>query len=212
MGKKRSRLSKHKGPISVVPRRIGIRLERKLYLIVCEGTKSEPNYFKGLQNTIPRGLVSLRLIGEGRGAPAVVERAIREKRDAIREYDQVWVVFDRDEITKESFNGAIQQATKNSIHCAYSIECFELWYVLHFQNVTTSIPRTDYFRTLNRHLGEYNRSDVNIYEKIHELGDEASALNFAKQLYERYEHFSPATENPSTTVYWLVGELNQFRQ
>ncbi|MDR0803309.1 hypothetical protein [Fluviicola sp.] len=37
-------------------RKINIRNKRKYYLIVCEGTKTEPNYFEALKDDLPKGV------------------------------------------------------------------------------------------------------------------------------------------------------------
>lgn len=39
-------------------RKIGFRNIRKYYLIVCEGEKTEPNYFEVLKSDLPRGVLT----------------------------------------------------------------------------------------------------------------------------------------------------------
>ena len=49
-------------------RKKNIRIKRKYYLIVCEGAATEPNYFEGLKQDLPKGiLTSYQIDIEGTG-------------------------------------------------------------------------------------------------------------------------------------------------
>ena len=77
-------------------RSVGNRLVRKRYLIVCEGTKTEPNYFKSFVKILPRGSVQLDVVGEGFNTLSLVEDAERRSNESAKRnipYDRVWVVF-----------------------------------------------------------------------------------------------------------------------
>ncbi|SFD21421.1 RloB-like protein [Chitinophaga sp. CF118] len=39
-------------------RKKDVRSKRKYYLIVCEGAKTEPNYFEGLKDDLPKGVLT----------------------------------------------------------------------------------------------------------------------------------------------------------
>lgn len=112
-------------------------------LIVCEGTKTEPNYFDAFAQK-QQGIIvyDIEVKGLGRGTKDVVEKAIALKNK--NNYDRVWAVFDKDEFPAKDFNEAIALGDKNGIEVAWSNEAFELWYLYHFQNVTTGVPRKDY--------------------------------------------------------------------
>jgi hypothetical protein len=45
-------------------RKKNIRNKRKYYLIVCEGEATEPNYFEGLKQDLPKGVLT-PVLGEG---------------------------------------------------------------------------------------------------------------------------------------------------
>lgn len=68
----------------------------KRILIVCEGTKTEPNYFKSFRITSAKVVVS----GSGLVTRSLVQHAI-ELRNAEQDfpYDVVWCVFDKDDFT-----------------------------------------------------------------------------------------------------------------
>jgi len=89
--------------------------KRKKYLIVCEGEKTEPNYFDSLKKSLPRGVlnvVDFKIIGEGFNTESLVKRAIQLRNDwekeSNNEIDKLWVVFDKDSFSPLIFNNAIQ--------------------------------------------------------------------------------------------------------
>jgi hypothetical protein len=155
---------------------------RQRFLIVCEGERTEPNYF--LKFPIPKDSV-VRVEGVGANTESLVQKAI-DLRDQAREedqitYDQVWCVFDRDSFEAYHFNQAFCLAGRNNVQIAYSNEAFELWYILHFQYLDTGITRADYIDYLTREL---------------------------HRKYEKYNPKNPETDKPSTTVHILVEKLS----
>ena len=193
---------------------------RQRYLIVCEGEKTEKNYFSSYQRDLPRGVIFLDIIGAGDNTLNIVTIAINKRDEANRKskscievqpYDQVWAVFDKDDFPNRRFNDAIMLADREGIKCAYSIEAFELWYLLHFDFHQTAHSREVYGRLLSQYLGEeYDKADPHMYSKLKIFGNQNNAIRWSDKLYNNYNHQSPANENPSTTVYQLVNELNQY--
>ena len=49
----------------------------------------------------------------------------QEEKDRDMEYNQTWVVFDKDSFTKERFSQAIQLANSNNIKVVFSNQCFD---------------------------------------------------------------------------------------
>jgi len=173
------------------------------FLIVCEGERTEPNYFSSFR--VPKDVIDIRGIGEN--TVKLVQAAIKLNKQA--EYDRVWCVFDRDSFPAEHFNHAISLAQKHGIKVAYSNEAFELWYLLHFHFYNTGISRRDYCHKLTALLGrEYKKNSSTIYQDL-ELR-QSQAIRHAIRLLEQYDPCNPASDNPSTTVHLLVQELNQF--
>lgn len=85
------------------------------FLIVCEGEKTEPNYFEAFGRKIKS--VKVKVHGAARNTKSLVEftkEIIRDKKINHEEYDQVWCVFDRDSFTLDNFNAAFDIA-KNKI-------------------------------------------------------------------------------------------------
>ena len=98
------------------------------FLIVCEGEKTEPNYFKSFPKKIGKYVYNIEFEGGGISTLKVVEKAIELRNDSKQKYDRVWAVFDRDSFNANSFNSAILKAKANNIGCAWSNEAFELWF------------------------------------------------------------------------------------
>jgi hypothetical protein len=194
--KKRSR--------GVSSRLVNSREVRERFLIVCEGQKTEPNYFREFPIS---GLVDVDVENPGNTPKQLVEYAVeRSKQD---DYDQVWCVFDKDDCHASDFNGALQQAKSRNVMVAYSNQAFELWYLLHFAYHTNSIPRSDYGGKLSRSLGRpYSKNDPNMYEEL--LPRQVTAIKNANQLLKQYPSGNPAAADPSTMVHKLVLELNRF--
>lgn len=98
-------------------------------LIVCEGTKTEPNYFKAFKRINNQSfVVELDIKGEGTNTLSVVDKAISLKNSALSPYDEVWAVFDRDSFPAANVNAAILKAESNGVKAAWSNEAFELWF------------------------------------------------------------------------------------
>ncbi len=191
-------------------RKIGTRGQPKqTFLIVCEGERTEPNYFKAFKVTS----ANIKVEGTGYNTYTLVKRTIEimntEKKKGIY-YDQVWSVFDRNDFPTQNFNKAFDIAKNNKIRIAYSNNAFELWYLLHFQYFDSAILRTDYISKLYQLLGhEYKKNSGTIYAEI--LEKQNCAIQNAKKLLEGYgNNFNPEKANPSTTVYKLVEELNKY--
>ncbi|MGD0750951.1 MAG: RloB family protein [Anaerolineales bacterium] len=145
-------------------RRINQFEPRQQFLIVCEGAKTEPNYFKKFPIP-PDSVVDVE--GPGANTDGLVKEAILLMKK--KKYDQVWVVFDRDSFTPQHFNNAIQLAKNNGIRVAYSNEAFELWYFLHFHYLEAGITRDDYCHRLGQAdcLGhKYDKKSEDIYDEL----------------------------------------------
>jgi len=185
-------------------RRLYERPLRQNFLIVCEGKRTEPNYFKSFR---VRKDVQVQVIGEGYNTLSLVKRAIELEQKG--KYDQVWVVFDRDDFPAQHFNEAISLAERNGIGVAYSNEAFEIWYLLHFNYHDVATSRRRYKRMLTERLGfEYQKNAPDMYERLQMK--QADAIRNAKKLLQTYSPHRPERDNPCTTVYRLVEALNEF--
>ncbi|MDP3433824.1 MAG: RloB family protein [Bacteroidota bacterium] len=204
-------------------RELGRREIRNLFHIFCEGENTEPEYFKSFPiNTETK----ITAIGLGRSKTALVEKAIdllaKEglmKRQANFDADrQLWVVFDYDfrgDFNEAGdFNNAIELAQKKGIQVAYSNDSFELWFVLHYQFQTSALTRNEYYHILSSKLncnyeeeGKAKQFTQSLYQIF--LLDQPQAIQNARRLHESKLLISYCDQNPCTTVYKLVEELNK---
>ena len=101
-----------------------------------------------------------------------VWRKLKKEYGAISS-NEVWCVFDCDGNT-DSLNRAIKAAESKGFNAIYSIQCFELWFLLHFQPLTTAIDRKDYDRRLSNHLGiNYEHGMKGMYHLLQNRQEDA---------------------------------------
>ncbi|MGC1630516.1 MAG: RloB family protein, partial [Gelidibacter sp.] len=152
------------------------------FLIVCEGEKTEPNYFKSFPKQVGKVIYDIEFDGGGISTLKVVEKAIELREKSKQKYDRVWAVFDRDSFKASSFNSAVLKAKAHNIECAWSNEAFELWYLFHFHNRITAMTRGEYRKAIedavNEKLGkkkkafQYKKNDTSMYSLLNKLGSQ----------------------------------------
>lgn len=193
-------------------RQVGRRPVKESFLIICEGTNTEPEYFNAFRLTS----ANVKAIGKGIGSTSLVKEAIAIRRQEDRKgkrYDHYWVVFDKDEYTDADFNGAINLAREEGFQVAYSNQAFEYWLLLHFNLYQGAIPRTRYAEMLSRLLGTpYTKKNGMITRIFNLLFPRAeAAICNAKIVTRSFTGSNPAHEESSTTVYQLVEQLMKFK-
>ena len=192
-------------------RRGDLRSQHLNYLIVCEGEKTEPNYFKAIVETRNSSVISVDLEGIGSSTVKLVKEAIRLRDKDKNKYDRVWAVFDKDDF--HDFNKAIELANQNNIKTAWSNEAFELWYVLHFQYLDTAISRKRYIEIINRYFRafiptfKYEKNSTDFYHILKKYCNEDQAISNAKRLVSNYTDYNFSSHHPCTMVYNLIEEL-----
>lgn len=186
--------------------RVRNRPTRPKFLIICEGSKTEPNYFKRFR--VNAEVIDLDVRGLGDHTLSLVEHTCKLMRQ--NDYAQAWCVFDRDSFESERFNAAITLARQNGIEVAYSNEAFELWYLLHFHYHDTATARALYKEMLSERLGKpYQKNDPGMYRILEDR--QPAACHNAQRLLDFYgSDHNPERDNPSTTVHLLVQELNRY--
>jgi hypothetical protein len=148
--------------------------------------------------------------------PLQVARFAVDEFNKIREYDQVFVVFDRDDHTTyhdalnyiDSQKGKLKNTDKKTVKITAipSNACFELWLLLHFEDIQQWIHRDEIFERLEAHLTGYAKGQGGHYKGTRK--NIADAIVRARRLCERY---NPHEERfPYTNVYELVELLYSF--
>ena len=186
-------------------REVATRLPGKTFLIVCEGSKTEPNYFR----SFPVLSINVEIHGTGRNTLSLVHYAEAIMEERPDQFDEVWLVFDKDSFSAVSFNNAVafcEAHYDKGFRVAYSNEAFELWYLLHFELIEKPISRFNYGPMLTKRMKKtYKKNAPNMYKQL--LSRQPQAIENAKKLFANRSS-SPAKDNPSTTVFQLVEELN----
>lgn len=111
------------------------------YLIVCEGTKTEPNYLRELVADLKIRPQTVKIApNNGTSPDRIVAHALALYEEEIASgdgFDKVFCVFDRD--CHPSFDSAVQQirdwqgsGKPKPFEAITSIPCFEYWLLLHF--------------------------------------------------------------------------------
>jgi hypothetical protein len=178
------------------------------FLIVCEGEKTEPNYFKVFPEN-PEVYDAIDIHGTGYNTISLVNEAIRLKTKAQNEkkpYIEVWCVFDKDSFSVEQFSTACILAGNSQIRCAYSIEAFELWYLLHFNYYDSALSREQYKEKLSGLINKvYRKNDPDMYKLLEKR--QSTAIQNAQKLFIKQYKLPLKEQNPVTTVFELVKRL-----
>lgn len=197
------------------------------YYIFCEGEQTEPKYFEGFKklienNPIYKDMVLIEI------EPCATEnmRVIRKAEVYVIKHNlkkgQIWCVYDKDSFPKSDFNGVVERA--NSLnkqnadiqyHTAWSNECIEIWFLLHFANYVSNNHRTEYIKFLNDkykelRIGKYQKNMSDIFDVLVQYGEPKLASRYAKKIIKENGGKPSAMIAPGTKVYELVEELAKY--
>lgn len=190
------------------------------YLIVCEGKKTEPNYFNGLKkkinekygNKVDVLIPNIDIKGTGMNTTSLVKYTQKTVNHANKVYGQVWVVFDKDDYNDEQFNSAIDNCNYN---VAWSNPNFELWLLTHFKKVSRYVSKDDVIQELSKEfqkkgLGDYTKNDINIFDKVTSEGKLHTAIKNCEYMEEVNKDGQASQRNPMTKVYKIVDGLKEY--
>lgn len=196
------------------------------FLIVTEGERTEPFYFKGLQRLIKEkvggrvDIVEVPVIdihGKGCSTGKLIEVTDQIVKEARIIYQNVWVVFDKDDF--DDFDQAIKTGADKGYKTAWSNQAFEYWLYLHFYYGDSALHRNDWnrkldeiFKQYNLGEGKYQKNYDDIYDMVNRNDGAATAIKNAKRRMAGFdsEKCNPSNYDPGTTVYKLVEDLKQY--
>jgi len=199
-------------------RRRATKAPYDVILIVCEGAKTEPNYFTELKKAFRLSNANVMICGRGSDPLSVVNFAI-ETFSREPEFDRICCVFDRDRHT--TYNAALDRVRRrrlgkgSKIFAIPSVPCFEFWLLLHFTYTTKPFdaPFSDsiclrVIEELKKHLPAYQKGDQDIFNKIQDKLDKAITNACRVEQF----HQTSGTDNPSTLVYSMVEYLRDLKK
>ncbi|MDO9452396.1 MAG: RloB family protein [Stagnimonas sp.] len=196
-------------------------------LIVCEGSKTEPQYLEEIrqQLRLPSAHIEVRHSLLGTCPMQVVECAEQLFREGnmslgikAKSFEQVYAVFDRDEHLRyaealahaAALDGRLKNDLKQKVkfEAIASVPCFELWLLLHFEDCLAPIDRGVARQRLRRHLPDYEKGQGGHYANTQDHFDIASGR--AAQLAARTTAMDGI--QPYTDMHRLVAVLTQLKK
>lgn len=189
-------------------------------LVVCEGTKTEPEYFKEIRQFYRLNTANICVIPSNYGtSPQQVVEFARDKCLETRQWEKVYCVFDRDE--HPSFEGALQIASKTDkkikndlkkpirFIAIKSIPCFEIWLLLHFEYLSRHVDSTQVLALLRRDgcISGYDKGRGGYFNMTRHLLETAySNTDRLKTEQKRHDR-----DNPYTDIDILVKQLTNMK-
>jgi hypothetical protein len=189
---------------AALSRPFGNKRYKRLFLISSEGSVTEPEYFEGLQHYARIECSRAK----GKPAPGDVLKRMKKafNQTPFRKGDKAWLVIDKDKWTdaqlKELHHWTTEQAANVKRGLAVSNPRFELWLLLHFEDVEGTCPGYECANRLKKHIPGY---DKHISLEAFPMTSITAALCRARQMDQ-----PPVSDWPKqtgTTVYRLVEAL-----
>ena len=196
------------------------RDERERVMIVTEGSKTEPDYFRRLLGLTA---ASVKITGDGGSAPASVVEHAEDLLADDPDFEHVFLVFDRDR--HRTFNAAIAKAMAlkprkapktQAVEAIPSIPSFEVWYFFHVSDRRKPYPTGEGggspaeeliqdLKSFRGGFAAYKKTSCDaFYDEIRPMRDDAcSRADKALEEASR-EGQTPFQENPSTRVHLVV--------
>jgi hypothetical protein len=189
-------------------------------LIVCEGQKTEPNYFNGLRDDYELSTANIEIGGNCGSDPVSIykyaKKRFREERERGDPFDKVYCVFDKDSHVnfQQAVDAISRSMPKQVYEATVSVPCFEYWLLLHF--IYTSKPYmaqgsnsscSQVISDLKAYLPDYEKGQANVYLQLKQHLETAKV----HALRAKLEAEDNNTDNPSTRVHELVEFLQNIR-
>ncbi len=175
-------------------RRAAKRAPFERLLIICEGEKTEPLYLDEIRRTYRLSTAHVQVwpSADGTDSLQVVEYAERlfltgDRAKAIEptSFDRVIAVFDRDD--HAGYTQALGKAKALNLkhrnddgeavpfQAIASVPCFELWLLLHFEDVLAPMDRNEVYKRLRVHLPAYEKGQGGHFSSTRDMLDTATA-------------------------------------
>lgn len=194
--------------------------EPSTYFIGSEGIQTEVIYFGEFANRINEkylgydGLITIpQFRVQGIGTSNF--RLISDVEDYLRKdpklYENIWIVFDMDDIPLNYFDNSIESAKAKGYHVGWTNDSIELWYLLHMEFLQSAISREQYSEKLTSYLkreglDKYEKNDPRIFDILYPKT--RTAIKNATKLEKLYTDKTPFSKrNPGTSIHHLVQEI-----
>lgn len=203
--------------LDTLTRRVSKRSSYDRVLIVCEGKKTEPNYFSDLVRYYRINSANVAIDGSSESSPCkVYERAVEIAKLEAKKgdpFDRIYCVFDKDSHTTYS-DTLTKIANTRNFYAANSIPCFEYWLLLHFTYTTKGYSGNgnksvadNLIKDLKKFIPDYTKGSKGVFEDLLDKIETAKA-NAKRALNDAQRN---NTDNPSTYIHELVEYLQNFK-
>jgi len=196
--------------MSQLRRKQRTRVPRKVYVIVCEGEKTERIYFNRYKSRYSNLKIETpnSKCTDPKNLAKFARKQIEKKGLNFKNGDNIWCVFDCDENTNEDISQACKTAA-NDVKICLSNPNFEFWFLLHYEFIVTRLERSEVIEKLKRkHIPNYSKN-TDVFDDL--LNERSVAIDNAKKLNKLHGknniELTSVESNPSTQVYRIVEEI-----
>ncbi len=202
-----------------------IRQKSSTWLIVCEGTKTEPSYFEKAVEEINKKIddeykLKVKIVGKGMNTTSLVNATdlqikIDKYNTSIVPYGKIFVVFDKDSFNAKDFDEAIKMCENNGYIPLWSNQAIEFWFLLHFHCIYSKMNRAEYTKKLNKYFKDkgldykYKKNDDNIYNLLCKYGSLNEARKNAQKISAEHKNDAPSLAESCTQVYKFFDEIDE---
>ena len=195
-------------------------------LIVSEGSKTEPLYLNEIRTKFRLSTTNVQVQHSQYGtsplqvveyAEHLLKNGDENKYIEPHAFEQVFVVFDRDDhityhqaLSKAAaLNGKLRNDLKQpvSVQAIVAVPCFELWLLLHFEDILAPLQRDVVYQRLRQYLPNYDKGQVGYYQQT---------CNYSSAATQRAEQLAQLTNahngvEPYTNMHRLVTLLTTLK-
>ena len=136
----------------------GMRRYKRMFVVVAEGTVTEPEYFPLLNEDL---IVHVKCLKSRNNLPPKEAlRLVRAyvRKEELRKNDEAWVVVDKDSWPEEHLIELSAWAqTRDNYGFALSNPKFEYWLLLHFEEANGVTSSADCDRRIPKHLPGFDK-------------------------------------------------------
>lgn len=195
-------------------------------LIVTEGSKTEPLYLEEIRSAyqlhsanvaVQPGQLGTAPIQVVRYAQQLFEEGDLRKGIRPKSFDQVYAVFDRDEHDSyfnalnlaKSLDGKLRNLERQPVifKAIASIPSFELWLLLHYEDIQAPIHRDEVIARLKQHIPGYEKGEGGAFATTQ--GQLKTATQRAQTLAAKFNAYTDP--EPFTALHELVTLLTTLR-
>ena len=206
-------------------RRIRKQETRPVVVVVCEGTETEPIYFRRFREKYRHNII-IDVAGKKGNLNSLIQEAIKKREEHIaglenEEECSAWCVIDADVdyntpgnlIAKNNQIKEAQKKAENIIKIALSNPCFELWFLLHYLCIASPMRNyEDVMKYLKKQKGFEDYKKVKDVFDILEDKLEIAKENTGKLKQHHKNHDKNDLFDVSVTPYTNVWELIEVIQ